>query len=405
MKIPFGYLYKRSGKRYFPATSRRAGTFYFSNPDPSGKDHPVSLRTEDKETAELRAVELCGRVSLTNDQEWLQSLADLGRWAGDRLTDDLKQSVDFSNVWNVYEASRRRPASGPATLKHYGVIWKAFSDWRVAGGDCRMKTLDGLAAATCEQYVAQLEERLKQSSVIKHLAVLKLIFRIVCPDAVNPWDGLQVMKESVSTRKRALEPDEVRRLVQSSLAFAVKDERYRPPKVISSPRLGKELSGLHLVGYWTGLRLGDAVHLAGEAIDRKARVIRIVPAKTGRRKPTALEIPVSAELMDFFDEAAPLRGPVFPELITLYGKNGAKLCELLGKVWKEAEVLDDERGTASFHSLRVTFQSLMDAAGTSRVFTRSVTGHSSAKMSDTYSRSDVERVRAAVGKALPPVMG
>lgn len=73
------------------------------------------------------------------------------------------------------------------------------------------------------------------------------------------------------------------------------------------------------------------------------------------------------------------------------------------RIWTAAKVLDDERGTASFHSLRVTFQSLNDAAGTSRVFTRSVTGHSDSKMSDTYSRTDVEKVRTAVAKELPAV--
>lgn len=405
MKIPFGYLYKRSGGKRFSARSTRAGTFYYSNPGPDGKDRPVSLQTTDRDAAELRAVEMCGRIRLTDEQEWLKSLERLGAWARERLDTSGRQSVLFDEVWATYKASKRRPPSGESTLKHYGVIWKAFYDWRLTVVDCRANPLDGLDAATCEKYVDQLEAGLKESSVKKHLSVLKLIFRIVCPEAVNPWDGLRVMKVSRTEKKRALDPDEVRSVIAGAMQFKVFDERYHPPKVISVQGLGKELAGLHLVGYWTGLRLTDAVHLSGGQIDRKVWVIRIVPQKTGRRKPEPLEIPISAELREWLEENAKASGPVFPELVKVYDQLGAaRICQWVDEIWTKAGVVDDERGTASFHSLRVTFQSLNDAAGTSRVFTRSVTGHSSSKMSDTYSRSNVEKVREAVGKALPKVM-
>jgi len=400
MKIPYGYLYKRAGGKRFSRDSKRAAIFYFSNPGPDGREHPVSLRTTDRETAELRAVEMCGRMKLTNEEEWLHSLVDLGQWAKERLS-GATVSVEFTKVWAAYTASRRRPASGERTLKHYGVIWTQFTKW------CRgcFQTLEALDAGTCERYVAHLENRLKESSIKKHLATLKLIYRVVCPDAVNPWDGLQIMKQSRTVKKRALDPDEVKRIIASSLAFEVVDKRYTERHVVSPPNIGREFAGLHLTGYWTGLRLYDAVHLCGELIDRNLWVIRIVPKKTGRRKVDPLEIPVSAELQDWFEEYAPLRGQVFPLLTALYdGTSGGRLSEYLAQIWADAAVKDDERGTASFHSLRVTFQSLNDAAGTSRVFTRAVTGHSGAKMSDTYSRQNTEAVRTAVGRALPEVL-
>lgn len=388
MRIPFGYLYKRRAGRRFSAGSKQSGTFYFSNPGPDGKEKPVSLRTADRDTAERRAVEMCGRINLTDEALWLKSLVDLGRWASVRIGEVEKESVPFDKVWSSYEASRRRPPSGERTLKHYGVIWGQFAKWVKAGGS--LKNLEQLIPAACERYVVHLEQSLKESSVRKHLAVLKLIFRVVCPDVTNPWDGLRIQKHSQPVKKRALSAEEVKRLVSACRRFR-------------KPDLSEEFAGLHLVGYWTGLRLYDAVHLHGRHVDRENWIIRLVPRKTGRKKPEPLEIPVSVELRRWLS-SVPDGGPVFPGLAECYDRTaGSRIVNFLAEIWKDAKVLDDDRGTASFHSLRVTFQSMMDAAGTSRVFTRAVTGHSSAKMSDTYSRTDVERVREAVGKAIPEV--
>ena len=60
-----------------------------------------------------------------------------------------------------------------------------------------------------------------------------------------------------------------------------------------------------------------------------------------------------------------------------------------------------ETGKASFHSFLATFQSLNDNAGVSRVITRSVAGHSSEKMSDHYSRLDVDKAREVLERSIP----
>lgn len=74
-------------------------------------------------------------------------------------------------------------------------------------------------------------------------------------------------------------------------------------------------------------------------------------------------------------------------------------------IFRQAKVFDTTDGRAGFHSLRTTWQTLNDAAGTSRVISRAVLGHTGAAMSDTYSRMDVEKARAAVERAIPRVSG
>ncbi len=334
---------------------------------------------------------------MTNRQKWLKNLVSLGKWAEGQLDVSLRIVTPIDDVWAAYKESRKRPASGESTLKHYQVIWNQFARWLaeqpVSG---RISALDDLPEKFCEKYTAYLEQNRKVSTVTKHLVVLKLIFRIVCPDIQNPWRDIRVMKVEApeeKRKKRALEPKEVTRLIVSCRSL------YE-----DSPILSAQWVGLHLVGYWTGLRLYDAVHLSGEHIDVNMRVIRITPKKTGRKKPEPLEIPLSSELVSFFDEWAPESDFVFSALARMYDEQGSwRIVSYLSAIWDEAGVKGNAKGSATFHSLRVTFQSLNDNAGTSWVFTRAVTGHSDAKMSDTYSRSNIEVIRKAVTKALPKV--
>ena len=219
VKLPYGFLFKRINGNFYPADSKRSGIFYFSNPDAAGKRHDISLKTKDREEAECRVIEMCGQVRMTNQQEWLKSLVSLGKWAEGQLDVSLRTVTPIDDVWEAYRESRKRPASGESTLKHYQVIWNQFARWLaeqpVSG---RISALDDLPEKFCEKYTAYLEQKRKVSTVTKHLVVLKLIFRILCPNIQNPWKDIRVMKVETleeKKRKRALEPKEVKRLIVS----------------------------------------------------------------------------------------------------------------------------------------------------------------------------------------------
>ena len=95
------------------------------------------------------------------------------------------------------------------------------------------------------------------------------------------------------------------------------------------------------------------------------------------------------------------KGPVLPEVAACYRRNHVYPCKEASRIFRQAKVFNTDAGRASFHSYRTTWQTLNDAAGTSRVIARAVLGHTGAAISDTYSRTDAERARKAVGKAIP----
>ncbi len=407
MKIPYGYIYKRHGGKRFAADSKVEGTFYFSNPGPDKKERPVSLKTKNRVEAEQRVVAMCGRVDQSDRQEWLMSLIALGDWARGELSGLQEPPIPLTEVWSAFDASRKRKRVAPKTLSHYETIWGQFDKW----SKVRIHTLPELNLRLCEQYIAHCEQgNMKESTITKHIDTLRYIFRIVCPDRENPWVGLHTVKISTKRKKRALEPDEVVRILSACRRFAAYKYKTKNPIIKDDSPLKAEFFGIHLISYWTGLRLYDCIHMRASYIDRSAWVIRIVPKKVENRKPEPLIIPVSEELKIWLSEyESSSHEFLFPNLVEVYDVREASITRWLNKIWEDAKVFGDERGTATFHSLRVTFQTLMDTAGRSRVHTRAVTGHSSSTMSDAYSRMETEEgreaVRGSIGVALPTVMG
>ena len=130
------------------------------------------------------------------------------------------------------------------------------------------------------------------------------------------------------------------------------------------------------------------------------RLVPDTPAKTAKRKPAPIVIPVMAELAEAM-ERAPREGPLMPRICVQQSGRGDELSKRMARMIREAGEGDTQAGKASFHSLRATFISMMDEAGAPQAVTDSITGHAPQTMHARYSHPDTEAARNWMEKALP----
>lgn len=380
MRNATGHLYKRYAGHDLKADDVTTGVFYLRY-KVAGCRHSLCLGTTDREQAAELAAEHLRRINRHDRDAYLRSLISLGKLAqaeldGRNLRDDV---MPPETLWERYEASRRRPQSGPGTMANYRSHVQRLAAWLAP----QARNAAALDPAIAERYVGLLEkEGITAATIRAHLATLARVWRVLMPEARNPWPGLHPSAAHRTIPYRRLSIAEVRRIAQAARA------------------LGPEDYTLILIGYYTAMRIGDAATLDAAAFDRKAATLTIVPTKTARRKPAPVTIPVLPELAAALTDAT--EGPMLPSIAAEQRKRPWHLSERLAKLFRD-KAGDTAEGKASFHSLRATFISLMDEAGAPQAITDSVTGHAPRTMHARYSHPDIVAARTWVTKALPRV--
>ena len=155
-----------------------------------------------------------------------------------------------------------------------------------------------------------------------------------------------------------------------------------------------------ILGYYTGLRLSDVANLELGEIDRSGAFLRIVPNKVRTRKPRPLTIPLVREAKEIVAarmKTSDPNGYLFPP------RARVRPSRKIARAFRACAVDKQNKGRASFHSLRATFISLMDEAGIQPYITDAITGHASGSMHARYSQPAPNVLRKAVLKAIPPL--
>lgn len=162
------------------------------------------------------------------------------------------------------------------------------------------------------------------------------------------------------------------------------------------------------LGAFAGLRLGDAVNLTWQAVDLKAGMLTVTPQKTSR-KGRVLTIPLHPTLASHLKAKAGAKaGLLAPSLAgrTTGGKTGLsrqfiELMEAAGISRASTKATDKQSRAVSgksFHSLRHFFNSALLAAGVDEKTRMDLSGHTTATMNRKYSHSELDTLRAAIGK-------
>lgn len=327
--------------------------------------------------------------------------------------------VRIIDAWEAYEKTPRtmRPDSGKGTMQQYGFQWGRFERW-VTSKHPEVVTLKDVTEDHASAYAADLQAAgLSGATVNKHIALLKLVFRILKKQAgltLDPWEGMRPAKHRPQGRRELTVP-ELRRVCETAQG---------------------EMRLLLALGIYTGMRLADCAALRWDAIDPEQGVIMVTPVKTSHTSGRQIRVPIHATLREMLRNT-PVEGEyILPETAAtyegrrdtitdrvqrLFWNNGID-CHARGtgqQIERDAagNPVRDEKGrvkmvatgkraivSVGFHSLRHSFVSLCRAGGVPLSVVESLVGHSNPNMTRLYTHTGGGEADKAV-KSLPSFTG
>ena len=292
-----------------------------------------------------------------HDRWEAENLSDSDRFFNQVMGITVKPALLLADAWDLYR-DLKTPSHNTVKLwrqfcAHFGEttdihkISKAAAVKYLASGKVSAKTFNNRKSAL--------------SSIFRTLAIY---------DVENIW--LQIPNKSVDSKPyRPFTDAEVNAILKHSDGF------WRSAVVI---------------GYCTGLRLKDIVHLHSDQI--RDGFIEVMPSKTKRFKRSVL-IPIHDEVKKILTDR---EGLLFPEAARQYGYGCFQ--RAFPEILKKAKVRDSARGKASFHSLRSTFITNCEKAGIDRRIIQGIVGHRSPAMTEHYS-DDMESSKAILSLSVP----
>lgn len=405
-----GRLYKR-GKR---------GNYYLQFYQ-DGKEHREALRDEHgepiREAAAARAAadRILAPLRFKDDAQKLRTLVSelsaLEKKAEDAAAVLKNQSATLENGWECF----LKCPTCPDTYTRYGKqepphdsrayisrgYYRNFVLW-MEEHHPEAKLLCEVSEDMAQEYIDTLKEKYGTNGrpVNERLRVVKQVFFSMLEDEkiVMPRDPFKRIKrlKTFTTTKDALTIEEVQRLVN-----AAQDAETRL---------------LVLIGFCTGLRLGDCCTLQWGEVDLARRVISRIPNKMCDRvqNPENVRVKVGIPallLNEFLQIPADRRnGAVLPNLCDQYNNLHTGIYKRIRALFQRAKIVTVKPGSKDaqhphgiivkgFHSLRHTFVSLSAEAGAPQHVIQQIVGHSSPLMTMHYlhlGNSDLTRSAALI---------
>lgn len=416
-----GHLYKRdsSGKEV-PANSKKAGTYWLAYRDTTGKRVKVRLEingvpvtdyaTAQKEQLRLRAPYLTGsRLEILKAVE-----ADIRRLETqrERETEEANPPLKIADAWAAYENASNRPECGPETIQYYKITWRRLVEWvEDTYKDTPLVYMRDVTDSVANAHMAAMRQLPWSANTYnKHLAFLKLIFRVLAKPArmkENPFADITRRKLTTNSR-RALTIEELRRVITTATG---------------------NLRALFEIGTFTGLRLGDCATLRWCDVDLQRGIIRRKPNKTLRSSGAEVTIGIPGVLYGTLAQCSQDTEYVLPDIAEMYMDKNKRtyLSKMIQRHFKACGIKIHADGTGhkshyegkkkvyedtaraivlvGFHSLRHTYASLHAASGTPPALIQENMGHSNPAMTEHYTHIDAETARnAAAALDLPQLV-
>lgn len=170
---------------------------------------------------------------------------------------------------------------------------------------------------------------------------------------------------------------------------------------------------LIILGFFTGMSIGDCVNLKWSAVDLEKGVIVTRRMKTG----VDVLVPLTPQLKTVLERRRKHTDGVFPEFAHEYGLHEAKtlsgqfrrIMEAAGVVEKKSRKLTGSGRTGmrvvsplSFHSFRHTLVSNLRNSGAVSTVSKAISGHKTDAMHDIYTHVDQDSMRKAMD-SLPAI--
>lgn len=382
MRIPEGGIYKR-GKRWY-------GRFTFQ-----GKAHWVALRDDDGlpvagERAAKAALErLVAPFRLRSLEQRAAALAAEAQTLRARLEKAEFRGASCAQLWPWYAAEKLPELRGALPgSKTRAYLFYRYSVHFAAWADANGVGVAGVDAETARRYFAELS--VTPASRNDRLRWFRMLFKALMragkvPQKENPFAALDAVRTTTHA-KRALDAEQVRAL------FAAAEGETRR---------------LFAIGFYAGLRLGDAATLRWGEVDLRRGIIERVQRKTARRarstEDATAKIGVNAELAA--ELGRPGEGYVLPKTAEQYLRNPRVINDRVRAVFEAAGLRNERRRPDGrliveygFHSLRHTAISMAANAGVPALVAQKMAGHASQAMTAHYAHLDDAAAKAAAEK-------
>ena len=251
------------------------------------------------------------------------------------------------------------------------------------------------------------------------MQLFRLVFRVLCDDLgseANPWRAIQKRKNGNGSHgRRAFTAEELRRIFET-LAKRTEGRQlvWGEAGVVGEHKLGTrdracavEMLTIGLLGFHTGLRLGDCCLLRWEDVDLDRGVIAVTPLKTSRTSGKRVCIPIHAELAARLTRIRPENpaGPVCPAKAAQYRRNRPDVSKRFLLLFHQCGIRTSTKGAAAkaacevgFHSFRHTWVTRAAEDGVDPITIREVVGWGSPAMERIYTHVSPEHVRGQLRK-------
>ena len=358
---------------------------------PDGKYRNKTTGTPDKAIAMKTALELELFTKQSNyaakARKLVDTLVELG--TGKPVTRYTIKS--WLDQWLENKARSRTKST------HMAYTTTVSSFLQFLDAEAEKRDLEWLQPSTINDWLNSLMKQVTPNTAGNHLKRLSQAFS----EAVkfrylkeNPCSPISAPTESHKPEKEVFTPGQVEALLRIA---------------------EKEWQGVILLGFYCGLRLGDAVSLRWKDVDLNTNWISITPEKT-RRLEKRVRIPIHPELHEYLMS---LDGSDDPEAFVHHtlaekkvpGKSGLSLSfsKLVTKAGIKSRLLRPHKSTEmptrshkvrslTFHSLRHTATSCLANEGVPEDIRMKVLGHSDKAVHAKYTHHDEKALREAMTK-------
>jgi integrase len=276
-------------------------------------------------------------------------------------------------------------ATAEGTSVRYGAMVERFLDFLE---DRAERPINAIEPRDCQAfYDYRVEQKLAPATLVSEIKTLRNIFNSARRQGMistNPAEAVETPQKVNHVERKVFTPEQVQMLLK---------ETTQEP----------EWQTVILLGYYGGLRLGDAAARDWQDVDLAAHRLTFRMQKTG----AALELPLHPVLESHLEQlAGDQGGPLCPGLAALRVSGCNGLSTRFIAIMRRAGISQEsaESGgrrhlsTLSFHSLRKTFNSALHNKGVSQELRKKLTGHKSNAVNDRYTKSDLRTLRDAVTK-------
>ncbi|UDQ96804.1 site-specific integrase [Lentisphaerota bacterium WC36G] len=362
------------------------GQTYYLKYRVNGKSKTISLKTTNQEKAEEEA----NKYFLITQAQNIEEIA-LFTGRAKKIINEINK-IELKDTFKQFKNSTLRPECSEKTLNQHHLHLKTLLKWLETKP--QIKGFADLDRNILEQFFADLNSKNNAIKYNRILKSLKLIYRIIEPEKVNPFKSFKKLIEENHERKEFTQ-------TQIKNIFAVFDNK----KFHLMHK--KEMKILFKLAVYTGMRLKNCALIEWNDIDLERNLISCIPFKGRRFSKKPLLIPIHSNLKkSLFKLNQKKKGSyVLTEVARRYEYNPTGVQKDCTKVidFSFFDPIKDEKITRnkdySFHSFRHSFVSFCANAKVPLHVVQEIVGHSSPAMTRHYTHVNNEAMQEVV-KAL-----